>query len=101
VPQQRATLGEFLLAHAIRQEAEMPYPLEAARGDVQHQAPQEFHGLERQGTQTVAALVILVAEGHLAVLQGHEPVVGESDAVGIAGQVLWSTCWGAWRGSLA
>jgi hypothetical protein len=58
VPQQRATLGEFLLAHAIRQEAEMPYPLEAAWGDVQHQASQEFHGLERQGTQTVAALVI-------------------------------------------
>ena len=88
MPQQRATLGEFLLAHAIRQEAEMPYPLEAVRGDMQHQAPQEFHGLERQGTQAMAALVIFVPEGDLAVLQGHEPVVGDSDAVGIAGQVL-------------
>ena len=62
--------------------------VEPVRRDVQHQAPQELHGLERQGAQAVAALVILVAEGHLAVLQGHEPVVGDGDAVGIAGQVL-------------
>ena len=88
VPQQRAALGEFLLAHPVGQEAEVPQPVEAVRGDVQHQAPQEFHGLERQGAQAVAALVILVAEGHLAVLQGHEPVVGDGHAMGIAGQVL-------------
>ena len=58
------------------------------RGDVQQQTPQELHGVQRQGAQAVATLVILVAEGHLAMLQGHEPVVGDGDAVGIAGQVL-------------
>ena len=36
----------------------------------------------------MAALVILVAEGHLAVLQGHETMVGNGHTVGIAGQVL-------------
>ena len=35
----------------------------------------------------MAALVILVAEGHLAVLQGHEPVVRDGDAMRRASQV--------------
>ena len=41
----------------------------------------------RAGAQTVATLIILVAESHLAVLQGHKPVVGDGDAMRIAGQV--------------
>ena len=88
MPQQRAALREFLLAHPVGQEAEVPHPVEPVRRDVQHQPPQEFHGIERQGAQAMAALVVLVAEGHLAVLQGHEPVVGDGHAMGIAGQVL-------------
>src|SRR5215831_12476150 len=36
----------------------------------------------------MAALVILVAQGHLTVLQSHEPVVGDRHTVSIAGQVL-------------
>jgi len=47
---------------------EVAQPVEAVGWDVEHQTPQEFHGLERQGTQAVAPLVILVAKGHLAVL---------------------------------
>ena len=63
----------------------MAHPVEPVRGDVQHQTSQEFHGIKRQGAQAVAALVVLVAKGHLAILQGDEPVVGDGDAVGIAG----------------
>jgi hypothetical protein len=55
---------------------------------MEHQTPQEFHGRERQGTQAVATLGILVAEGHLAILQGDETVIGDGHTVGIAGQVL-------------
>ena len=88
MPQQRAALRELRLPHPVGQEAEVPHPVEPVRRDVQHQTPQEFHGVERQGAQAVAALIIFVAEGHLAVLQGDEPVVGDGDAVGIAGQVL-------------
>jgi len=47
-----------------------------------------FHGIEREGAQAVAALVILRAEGHLAVLQGDEAVVGDGHAMSITGQVL-------------
>jgi len=85
VPQERAALREFLLAHTIRQEAEVPQPVETTRRDMEHQPPQEFAGFQCHGAQAVAALVILVAKGHLAVLQGHETVVGDGDAVGIAG----------------
>jgi hypothetical protein len=88
LPQEGAALCELGLPHPVRQEAEVPQSVEAARRHVEHETPQEFHGLEREGTQAVAAPVILGAKGHLAVLQGHEPVVGDGDAMGIAGQVF-------------
>jgi hypothetical protein len=87
VPQEGTALREFRLAHPVGQEAEVAQPLEAVRWDVEHQPPQKFHGIERQGAQTVAPLIILVAERHLAVLQGHEPVIGDGDAMRVAGQV--------------
>jgi hypothetical protein len=55
---------------------------------MQHQTPQEFYGIECQGAQAVAMRVVLVAEGHLAVLQGHETMVSNGHTVGIAGQIL-------------
>ena len=88
MPEEGAALGELRLPHPVGQEAEVPQPVEAARRDVQHQPPQEFHSIERQGAQAVATLVVLVAKGHLAVIQRYEPVVGDGHTVGIAGQVL-------------
>ena len=49
VPQEGAALRELLLPHPVGQEAEVAQPVEAAGWDVQHQAPQECHSLERQG----------------------------------------------------
>ena len=88
VSQQRTALCEFFLAHPIRQKAEVPYPVEAVRRDVQHQTLQKLHRVQCLGAEAVATLIILVAKGHVAVLQGHEPVVRDGDAMGIAGQVL-------------
>jgi hypothetical protein len=34
----------------ICQEAEMPQPVETPRWDVQHQAPQAFHRVQRAGS---------------------------------------------------
>jgi hypothetical protein len=65
----------------------MPDPLEAVRGDVQPQPSQALAGLERQGAQTVAALVGLGAAGHLTVLQRHAAVVGNGHPMGRAGEV--------------
>jgi hypothetical protein len=86
VPQEGAALRKLLLPHPVGQEAEVTQPVEAARRDVEHQTPQEFHGRERQGTQAAAALVGLVAEGHLAALQGDEPMVRDGAAMRLARQ---------------
>jgi len=79
-------LRELLLPHAVGQEAEVPQPMEAVRRDMQHEPPQECHGIKRQSAQAVAALVVLRAEGHLATLQGHEPMVRDGHPMGITGQ---------------
>ena len=88
MPEENAALRELLLAYPVGQETEVAHAVEAVRRDVQHQTPKEFHGIKCHGAQAVAALVILVAEDHLAVLQRDEPVVGDGHAMGIAGEVL-------------
>src|SRR5262245_14438379 len=87
VPQEDAALREFRLPHPVGQEAEVPQPVEATRWDVEHQPPQEFDGVQGQRAQTMAALVILVAKGYPAVLEGYKAVVGDGHAMGVAGQV--------------
>lgn len=50
------------------------------------QTPQACHGIERQRAQAVAALGVLGAEGHLAMVQRQETVGGEGHTMGRAGQ---------------
>ena len=75
----------------------MPNPLEAARQDMQQEAAEKFHGLEGQSAQPLAMLVILVAKGYLAVVEGEQPLVGERHAMRIAGQILQDMLRGAER----
>ena len=86
VPQEGAALREFRLPHSVGQEAAVPQPVEATRRDVEPQPPQACDGVQGQRAQAMAALVILVAKGHPAVLQGHKAVVGDGHALGRAGQ---------------
>ena len=66
VPQQRAALREFLLPHAVGQEAEVPQPMEPMRRDVEHEPPQEFDGGQGQRAQAMTTLVIPYNPGHRA-----------------------------------
>jgi hypothetical protein len=86
--QQRAALGKFLLPYPVRQEATVAHPVEPVWRHVEHQPPQELDGIQGQGAQAVAMGIVFVAEGHLAVFQGDEPMVGDGDAMGIPGEVL-------------
>jgi hypothetical protein len=88
MPQQRAALCEFFLPYPVGQEAEVPQPVEPVWRDVEHQPPQELHRLKRQGAQAMAMGIVFVAEGHLARLEGDEPVVRDGDAMGVVGEVL-------------
>ena len=85
--EQRAALGQVCLAHAVGQEAKVAQPVAPRRWDVPHQPPQACHGLKRQGTQAMAVLGVLGAQGHLASLQGDEPVVGDGHTMRGAGEV--------------
>ena len=73
----------------------MPNPLAAARQDMQQEAAEKFHGVEGQSAQPVAMLVILGAKGHLAVVEGEQPLGGERHARRRAGQILQDMLRGA------
>ena len=63
--------------------------MKALRQDVEQEAPDELVGGERHCAvprQPVAA-VILVAEGHAALVERSEPAVRDGDAMGVAGEI--------------
>jgi hypothetical protein len=42
----------------MRQEAEMPNPLEPAWQDVEHETAEKFHGFQRHRAEPVASLLV-------------------------------------------
>jgi hypothetical protein len=86
VSQEGAARRELLLPHPMGHEAAGPYAVEAVRRDLQPQTPQACHGLEPQSAQAVAALGVLGAAGHLAIVQRQETVVGDGHTMGRACQ---------------
>jgi hypothetical protein len=65
----------------------MPDALEPMRQNVEHEAPEELHGVECHRAAAVAPLVVFPAEGDLAVLQGDQTPVGDGYTMGIAREV--------------
>ena len=61
---------------------------ETARERVQQKAPQELLGGECHQTSFAAVDIILPAEGDLAVRESDQPVVGDGDPVGVAGEIM-------------
>src|SRR2546427_685996 len=48
--------------------------MEAVRRDMQHEPPQEFHGIKRQSAQAVAALGVFIADGQEEVRPTRGPL---------------------------
>jgi hypothetical protein len=71
LPHQGPTVRERALSDPIREKAEMPDALEPTRENVEQEAAQEFHGVEGQGAETVATLIVLVTKGDLAMFESH------------------------------
>ena len=61
---------------------------EALRQDVKQEAADEFVGLKRQSLFSIPIFAISVTQGDLAVLDFDDTVIGESDAVGVAAEVV-------------
>ena len=86
--QQLLTEGQQLFPAPICEEAGKANPDEPARQDMEHEAAQELFGGDRHLALLAAVSVVLPAEGDLAVGNGDETVIGDGDAMGIAGQVV-------------
>src|SRR6266581_1541569 len=57
--------------------------------NVEQEAPDELVGAERHGAvpRRPVAAVILVAEGHAALVESNEATVRDGDAMGVAGEI--------------
>ena len=54
---------------------------------MQKETSQEFLRGERHLSLLITVRIILPAEGNLVMLEGHEPVVGDGDPMGVAGEI--------------
>ena len=63
--------------------------METLGQDVEQEAPDELVGAERHCAipRLPVAAVILVAEGHAALVESDEPAVRDGDAMGVAGEI--------------
>ena len=61
---------------------------QAAGQDVQQEAAQELMGGNGHDLLLAAVGIVSPAEGDAIVFEGHEPMVGDGDAMGVAGQVV-------------
>ena len=97
---QLAAACEGGLPSSIGEEAEMADADQTLRQDVKKKSAQEL--ICRNGHDLLLAAVSIVppAEGDAMVLKGHETMVGDGDAMGVAGQVV-GDMFGTANGGLA
>jgi hypothetical protein len=72
---------------AIGLKAEVSDTDEAAREHVEEEAPDEDRRLEGEELLGVAAPSIAVAKGHVAILECHQALVADGDAVGVSPEI--------------
>ena len=73
---------------AVSQEAEVTDAHEAIGQDVEQEAADEFVGIKDDGLFSIPIFSISVTQGDLAVLDLEDAVIGESDTVGVAAEVI-------------
>src|SRR5215831_14471206 len=76
-------------AAGARQQPVVADAVEPLRQNVEQEAPDELVGGERHCAvpRLPVAAVILVAEGHAALVESNEPAVGDGDTMGVAGEI--------------
>ena len=85
--EQALTEGQESGAPAIGQEAERADADKAARQDVEQEAAQELLRIERHHSLLITVGIILPTESNLVMLENQEAMVGDGDAMGIAGEI--------------
>ena len=92
--QQFAALRESLLFGSVGEKAEVTDAHEAFGQHVEEKAADELVGIESDGLFSIAVFSISIAESDLAV---EDTVIGESDAMGVAAEVVEHGLWAAER----
>jgi hypothetical protein len=82
-----ARLVEALLADSVGEQTVVADAHEVSRDDVEEEAADELGRLECDLGAAVLAAAITIAEGDGAVLQGHEALVSDGDAVRVASEI--------------
>ena len=86
--EQRAATFERSSAAAVGEEAEVADAYQAPGQNVQQVSAQELIGGNGHDLVLAAVGVVSPAEGDATVFESHQAMVGDGDAVGVAGQVV-------------
>jgi hypothetical protein len=87
VEQQTLTEGEESGAPAVGEESEGADADKAAGQNMEQETAQELLRREGHHSLVISVGIILPAESHLVVLEGDEAVVGDGDAMSVAGEI--------------
>ena len=86
--EQKAAALERSTTSAVGKETEVPNANQAAGQNVQQEAAQELMSGNGHDLVLAAVSVVPPAEGDALVVKSHEPMVGDGDAMCVAGQVV-------------
>ena len=86
--EQSAAAFERSTPSAVGEESEVADANQAAGQNVKQEAAQELMGGNSHDLLLAAVGIVSPAEGDAIVFEGHEPMVGDGDAMGVAGQVV-------------
>ena len=73
---------------SVGKKAVVANPHEATGEHVEKEPAKKLEWVEAHGSLNVVVGVVLVAESDLTVVEGDEPLVGDSDPMGVSGEVL-------------
>ena len=88
IPSSERQCWRAALPSAVGEEAEMADANQAAGQNVKQEAAQELMSVNRHDLLLASVGIVSPEEGDAIVLEGHEPMVGDGDAMGIAGQIV-------------
>ena len=81
-------MGELFPPLSIRQKPVVADTHESRWKDVEKESAAELHSVETHGSHDVPFGVVLPTKSNLSVLQRQDPLIGDSDSMGVAGQVF-------------
>ena len=92
-----AALREGVFFGAVGQKAEVTDAHEAVGEHVEEKTADEFVSIKGQSLFSIPVFAISITQGDQAVLHVEDTVVGKSDPVGVAAEIIKDRLWGTER----